>query len=73
MAFLVEQAGGLAVTGKNRIMKLKPQGVHQRVPCILGSKLDVSECQKFYQASTDPELIRRCLDRLGNSTAAALA
>ena len=34
MAFLVEQAGGLALTGKNRIMDIPPTNVHQRVPCI---------------------------------------
>ena len=64
MAFLVEQAGGLALTGKNRIMEIRPRGVHQRVPCILGSRLDVEECRGYYMASTDPALIRRCLERL---------
>merc|ERR1719223_140070 len=37
MAYLVEQAGGLATTGKTRIMDLVPQNVHQRIPVILGS------------------------------------
>jgi hypothetical protein len=39
--------------------------VHQRVPCILGSVDDVTEMRNYYEASKDPELIRRCLDRLG--------
>ena len=43
MAYLVEQAGGLALTGKTRIMDLIPQNVHQRVPVILGSPDDVRE------------------------------
>lgn len=34
MSFLIEQAGGLALTGKNRIMDIPPTSVHQRVPCI---------------------------------------
>ena len=34
MAFIFEQAGGLALTGKNRIMDIPPTSVHQRVPCI---------------------------------------
>ncbi len=34
MGFLIEQAGGLALTGKNRIMDIPPTSVHQRVPCI---------------------------------------
>lgn len=32
MSFLIEQAGGLAVTGLHRIMDIVPSGVHQRVP-----------------------------------------
>ena len=36
-----KQAGGLALTGKTRIMDLIPQSVHQRVPVILGSPDDV--------------------------------
>jgi hypothetical protein len=34
MSFLIEQAGGLALTGKNRVMDVPPTSVHQRVPCI---------------------------------------
>jgi fructose-1,6-bisphosphatase I len=48
MAYLVEQAGGLALTGKTRIMDLIPQSVHQRVPVILGSIDDVREVRKYY-------------------------
>ena len=46
MAYLVEQAGGLATTGKTRIMALVPQNVHQRIPVILGSPDDVRECRR---------------------------
>ena len=64
MAYLVEQAGGLALTGKTRVMDLLPRSVHQRVPVLLGSRDDVLECRSFYEASTDPELAERCLSRL---------
>merc|ERR1712157_656639 len=57
MAFLVEQAGGLATTGKHRIMEIPPKGLHQRVPCILGSYDDVSELRRYYECSNDPDLI----------------
>ena len=60
MAFLVEQAGGLALTGKHRIMEIPPVHVHQRVPCILGSREDVLEMRRYYVESEDPELILRC-------------
>jgi fructose-1,6-bisphosphatase I len=69
MAFIVEQAGGLALTGKNPIMLIHPKQVHTRVPCILGSQLDVMECQKYYAESTDPELIARCLKRMKDGSA----
>src|SRR6201994_1996209 len=38
MAFIVEQAGGAATTGRERIMEIQPHGLHQRVPVFLGSK-----------------------------------
>ncbi|MDD3608396.1 MAG: class 1 fructose-bisphosphatase [Halothiobacillaceae bacterium] len=41
MAMIVEQAGGLAITGPERIMSIKPSKLHQRVPVILGSKNEV--------------------------------
>lgn len=38
MAFIVEQAGGIATTGYERIMEIKPTKLHQRVPALMGSK-----------------------------------
>jgi fructose-1,6-bisphosphatase I len=38
MAFLAEQAGGLANTGNGRVMDVKPTELHQRVPLYIGSK-----------------------------------
>ena len=43
MAFLVEQAGGLATTGKGRILDVQPTQIHQRVPVFMGSKEDVED------------------------------
>lgn len=37
MAFLVEQAGGKASSGKQRIMEIEPEHFHQRAPLIIGS------------------------------------
>ena len=42
MAFIVEQAGGAATTGRQRIMDLRPTALHQRVPVILGSRNEVA-------------------------------
>jgi fructose-1,6-bisphosphatase I len=41
MAMLAEQAGGLATTGKMRILDVVPTQLHQRVPFIVGTKRDV--------------------------------
>lgn len=38
LAFIAEQAGGLASTGKERILDIKPTRLHQRVPLFIGSK-----------------------------------
>ncbi len=47
MAFLIEQAGGIASDGKNRIMELKPAELHERVPFFVGSKSMVEKVEEF--------------------------
>lgn len=49
MAMLVEQAGGAATTGRERIMALQPERLHQRVPVILGSKREVERVTAYHQ------------------------
>jgi fructose-1,6-bisphosphatase I len=48
MSFIVEQAGGLSSTGRGRIMELQPNGLHQRVPVILGSKNEVERVVGYH-------------------------
>lgn len=43
LAFIAEQAGGLATTGYERIMDIEPTELHQRVPYIVGSKKMVEQ------------------------------
>ena len=43
MAFLIEQAGGIASTGKQRVLDVQPQKIHERVPIFLGSRDDVQD------------------------------
>jgi fructose-1,6-bisphosphatase I len=47
MAWLVEQAGGSASTGRARIMTIEPATPHQRVPLIIGSPEDVGLAEDF--------------------------
>lgn len=49
MSFLMEQAGGMASTGKQRIMELMPEEIHQRVPVIMGSKNEVEACLEYHK------------------------
>ena len=41
MAFIAEQAGGMASDGKQRILEKVPDDLHQRTPLIIGSKQEV--------------------------------
>ncbi len=47
MAFLAEQAGGLASDGYRRIMEIEPEELHQRVPFFCGSKSMVETLESF--------------------------
>lgn len=49
LAFIAETAGGLATTGSIRILNIKPENLHQRVPLIMGSKSDVELAEKIIQ------------------------
>lgn len=48
MAFIIEQAGGACSTGRERILDIKPTGIHQRVPLILGSKKEVERIVSYH-------------------------
>ena len=47
LAMVVEAAGGRATTGFQRILDIEPEELHQRVPLILGSRLDVEDYEAF--------------------------
>lgn len=48
MAMIVERAGGAASTGTHAIMDILPQGPHQRVPVILGSRDEVERLAQYH-------------------------
>lgn len=50
MAMLIEQAGGAASTGRERILALKPEKLHQRVPVVLGSRKEVERVTDYHLA-----------------------
>ena len=49
MAFIVEQAGGAATTGLERMLDVQPTALHQRVPVFLGSKNEVDRVTKYHR------------------------
>ena len=55
MAFIIEQAGGTASDGVQRIMDLKPIELHQRVPFFVGSKNMVSQVERFIERHSEEE------------------
>ncbi|MNR28244.1 Fructose-1,6-bisphosphatase class 1 [compost metagenome] len=47
MAFIIEQAGGKASTGFDRILDIQPTELHQRVPVFIGSKNMVAKAEEM--------------------------
>ena len=48
MAWLIEQAGGAATNGRERIMDVQPTQLHERVSVILGSKNEVERVTQYH-------------------------
>lgn len=48
IAFLIEQAGGRASSGRAPILELEPSHIHQRVPLIFGSAEEVERIESLY-------------------------
>lgn len=51
LAFVVEQAGGMATDGVNRILDIEPQELHQRTPLFIGSRAEVEKIREMYTQS----------------------
>lgn len=49
MSFIVEQAGGAAIDGTQRILEAQPTQLHQRIGVILGSRNEVERVQRYHQ------------------------
>jgi len=41
LAFIAEEAGGMATDGHSRVLEIQPKNIHQRTPLILGSRTEV--------------------------------
>lgn len=47
IAFLVEQAGGQATDGRQRILDIRPQSLHERTPLLIGGAREMAEFQRL--------------------------
>src|SRR6056297_298300 len=49
LSFIVEQAGGKASDGKDRILEIEPKELHQRTPLFIGSKKMVEKAERYME------------------------
>jgi fructose-1,6-bisphosphatase I len=68
LAFIVEQAGGLATDGARRILDIEPTELHQRTPLYIGSKDEVETVAEFLDTEGDGTPRRRRQDLAGAIT-----
>ncbi len=54
ISFIIEQAGGLASTGHERVMDVTPSSLHQRVPLIFGSRHEVERIDQYHRDHVEP-------------------
>ena len=52
MSWIIEQAGGMSTTGRQRVMDLIPEQVHERTHVFMGSRNDVQEIVDAYASAT---------------------
>lgn len=51
LAYIAEQAGGIATDGKRRVLEIEPTELHQRIPYFIGSKEMVEKAQEFLNSN----------------------
>ena len=49
LSFIIEQAGGMAIDGKQRILDIQPTSLHQRTPIFIGSTENVEKVKWFLE------------------------
>jgi fructose-1,6-bisphosphatase I/sedoheptulose-1,7-bisphosphatase len=49
ISFLIEQAGGAASTGRERIMDVVPTSLHERIPFIFGARDEVERIEAYHR------------------------
>ncbi len=57
-SFIIEQAGGLAIDGKKRIMEIQPTSIHQRSPIYIGSPDNVKKVKELLDQHENKESVK---------------
>ena len=47
IAFLAEQAGGMAIDGSRRVLDIQPDSIHRRTPLVVGSRVELADFERF--------------------------
>jgi fructose-1,6-bisphosphatase I / sedoheptulose-1,7-bisphosphatase len=55
IAFLIEQAGGRATTGGERVLEVAPQDLHQRIGFVFGSREEVERIERYHSDETEQQ------------------
>jgi fructose-1,6-bisphosphatase I/sedoheptulose-1,7-bisphosphatase len=55
IGFLIEQAGGRASTGREPVLNIKPEGLHQRIGFVFGAKSEVERIERYHHEYNDFE------------------
>lgn len=53
IGFVIEQAGGLATTGRDRVLDVKPTDLHQRIGFVFGSRDEVQRIARYHEEQAD--------------------
>jgi fructose-1,6-bisphosphatase I len=51
LAFIAEQAGGIACDGEHRILEIQPREIHERTPLVVGGRVELEEFQRCWRAT----------------------
>jgi fructose-1,6-bisphosphatase I / sedoheptulose-1,7-bisphosphatase len=49
VAFIIEQAGGLASTGRTRVLDVEPEDLHQRIAFVFGAREEVERIEQYHR------------------------
>jgi fructose-1,6-bisphosphatase I/sedoheptulose-1,7-bisphosphatase len=55
LGFLIEQAGGRASTGREPVLSIQPEGLHQRIGFIFGARAEVERIERYHRECNDFE------------------